>query len=97
MQDLLSMLKTIRRPQLLIRAARAGTLEYRRDPHLHRLLGHGVAPRAGAALMRLIEMEGDLDLQRREDAASYSISRHVEVLTAMMAEAKILNCSTGPA
>ena len=76
--------------RLLIRAARIGAQDYRRNPHLHRLLGYGALPRPGAALVRLMEIEADLDEQRAAEDAAYSVSRHVEVLTAMMGEAHLL-------
>ncbi len=90
MKDLLGLLNDLRRPRLLIRAARIGAEDYRRNPNLHRLLGYGALPRPGAALMRLIEMEAGLDELRRRNDAAYSVSRHVEILTAMMGEARIL-------
>lgn len=90
MKDLLSILKTLHRPRLLIRAARAGALDYRRDPHLSRILGPGALPRTASALMRLMDMEAALDAQRTAQDAAYSISRHVEVLVAMMGEARLL-------
>lgn len=90
MKDILGMLNDLRRPRLLIRAARIGAQDYRRDAHLHRVLGYGNLPRSGAALMRLMEIEADLDTKRRLQDAAYTVSRHVEVLTAMMGEARIL-------
>jgi hypothetical protein len=90
MKDILGMLNDLRRPRLLIRAARIGAQDYRRNPHLHRVLGYGALPRTGAALMRLVEIESVLDDQRRLDNAAYSVSRHVEVLTAIMGEARLL-------
>ena len=93
MTDIFSFLNTLRRPHLLIRAARIGVDEYRRDPHLRRLLGYGTLPRSGAALMRLVEIESELNTQRREEDAGYSAMRHVEVLIAMMGEARLLRAS----
>lgn len=93
MKDILSILKDLRRPRLLIRAARIGSQDYRRNPQLHRLLGYGSLPRSGAALMRLMEIEADLNDRRKSDDSGYSVSRHVEVLVAMMGEARLL----GPA
>ncbi|WP_323769182.1 DUF6477 family protein [Antarctobacter sp.] len=90
MKDILGLLNDLRRPRILIRASRIGAQDYRRNPHLHRLIGYGALPRPGAALMRLMEMEADLDDKRLKDDAAYSVSRHVEVLTAMMGEARIL-------
>ena len=84
------MVQKLRRPRLLIRAARAGSEDYRRESHLPRLLGYGALPRPGAALMRLMEMEREQDDARRAEGASYSIARHVDLLVAMMGEARLL-------
>jgi hypothetical protein len=93
MQDLMSMLNALRRPQLLIRAARHGAQEYRRDRHLQRLLGYGALPRPSAAILRLMDIERTLDDQRRGNDAGYSLPRHVDVLIAMMGEAQLLRAS----
>lgn len=90
MQDVMSMLNSLRRPRLLIRAARIGACDYSRTRHLQRLLGYGTLPRPGAALMRLIEMESALDTMRHDGDAGYSLTRHLDVLIAMMGEAQIL-------
>ncbi|MFK7751678.1 MAG: DUF6477 family protein [Sedimentitalea sp.] len=90
MQDLLSMLNSLHRPRLLIRAARIGSADYLRERHLRRLLGYGTLPRPASALMRLIELERGLDEQRRDDDAGYSLPRHVDILIAMMGEAQLL-------
>ena len=98
MQDVLSMLNTLRRPRLLIRAARIGAQDYCRNRHLQRLLGYGALPRPAAALMRLIELERALDEQRRDDDAGYSLTRHLDILIAMTGEAQLLRASAaGPA
>lgn len=93
MKDVLSMLQTLRRPRLLIRAARIGAQDYRRDPHLFRLLGYGALPRSGPALMRLMELEAELEQRRVTRDAGYSVSNHVEILCAMMGEARVLSAS----
>lgn len=95
MKDILGLLNDLRRPRLLIRAARIGAQDYRRNPQLHRLLGYGTLPRPGAALIHLMEIEADLDEKRRLEDAAYSVSRHVEVLTAMMGEARLLREAAG--
>ena len=93
MQDVLSILNNLRRPRLLIRAARAGALEYSRKRHLQRLLGYGAMPRTGPALMRLIELERGLNEQRKNDDAGYSLPRHLDVLIAIMGEAQLLRAA----
>ena len=90
MQDLLTLLNSLRRPQILIRAARIGAADYRREAHLRRHLGYGTLPRSTAALSRLVDMEASLEELRRDRATGYSATRHVEILIAMMGEARIL-------
>ncbi len=90
MQDILSMLNTLHRPRILIRAARAGATEYNRNRHLQRLLGYGALPRTAPALMRLIELERGLNEQRQDDDAGYSLPRHLDVLIAITGEAQLL-------
>ncbi|WP_158963793.1 DUF6477 family protein [Chachezhania sediminis] len=97
MQDILSMLNGLRRPRLLIRAARFGARDYRRERHLQRLLGYGGLPRPASALMRLMELEREQDLRRLTDDASYSLPRHVDLLIAMMGEAEILRTARAEA
>ena len=80
-------LAAIRRPRILIRAARAGLAGYHRDRDLRRLLRTGrLAP--GAALARLITEERELEHRRRGGEATYALARHVAILTALIAEAR---------
>lgn len=90
MQDILSRLNAIHRPHLLMRAARIGADNYRRSIHLRRLLGFDVLPRSGAALIQLIDIEAELNAQRKMADAGYSLIRHVEVLIAMIGEARLV-------
>ena len=78
------------KPRLLIRAARIGAQEYRRERHLQRLLGYGALPRPAAALLRLMEIEREMNEQRSGDEAGYSLTRHLDILIAMMGEAQLL-------
>lgn len=87
MTDFRAILAELRRPRLLIRAARHGMGDYRRDRDLRRLV-NAAAPEA--ALPELILQEERLETIRRAGDASYSLTRHVEVLIAMMAETRLL-------
>lgn len=93
MTDILLRLDRLRRPRLLIRAARLGAEEYRRDLHLPRLLGRGALPRSLVALERLMELEASQDAARLNDEAGYSIMRHVETMIAVIGEARILRAT----
>ncbi len=94
MQDLLSMIATRHRPPLLVRAARHGVDDYDRATRLPRLLARPAAPRVGEAIVLLLEREADLEARRVARAADYVIARHVDVLTALMGEARLLRAST---
>lgn len=96
MQDLMTTLRTLNRPRLLIRAARLGTRDYCRERHLQRLLGYGALPRPAAALIKLIELEQEQDQNRRNDDAGYSLSRHLDILIALMSEAQLFQASRTP-
>lgn len=93
MQDIMTMLQKLQRPRLLMRAARIGAEDYRRSAHLPRLLGYGTLPRHGAALMKLTEIEAQLEDQRTSGDAGYNLVRHLDVLIAMVAEARIFRAS----
>ncbi len=93
MQDPLSRLESLKRPRLLIRAARIGAAEYRRGAHLERVLGYGSKPRNAEALTRLLDLEADHEARRRENPASYSLAGHVDVLIAMVGEARVLRAN----
>jgi hypothetical protein len=91
MIDLHSLLAARRRPRLLIRAARLGARDYRRDVHLPRLLGYGTLPAPAPALMRLLEIEEEHNDRRRAGDAGYSLTRHLDVLIAVVGEAALLD------
>jgi hypothetical protein len=81
-------LAAIRRPKILIRAARAGVTEYHRDRDLKRLLRLNKAARAGIDLGTLLAEENRMEVKRQSGEATYSIQRHVAILTALIAEAR---------
>jgi len=96
-KDIHSLLASLHRPRLLMRAARIGANDYRRAGHLPRLLGYGNLPRHGQALVRLVELEADLEQQRVASDAGYSLIAHVDILIAIVGEARALRAAhTGP-
>ena len=95
MSDLSTILANLRRPRLLIRAARHGIQDYRRDRDLRRLINASTPPSPETALTRLFDAEEQAEQTRRNGDAGYSIGRHVELLIAMMAEARLLRPQAG--
>lgn len=79
----------LRRPKLLIRAARFGMAEYDRNRDLRRLLKRIDAPSPERAVTILMAEEEKLEETRRAGEAAYSIARHIELLIALMAEARL--------
>ena len=90
MTDQIDQMARLRRPKLLIRAARFGQRDYDRNRDLRRLLAARDLPRPEAALQALMDEEAQLEQARRGGAAAYSFLRHIEVLIAMMAEARMV-------
>ena len=88
MNDFRSLLADLRRPRLLIRAARCGLADYRRERDLRRLIGQALSP--DHSLPQLMDEERRLEDVRRRGDAGYPVGRHIEVLIALMAEVRLL-------
>ena len=88
MEDLLTRTARLRRPRLMIEAARHAEPHYKRDRDLPGLLG--CKPPRGAALNDLLEMEKGYEALRLGNRARYRAGRHVAVLSALMAEDRAL-------
>ena len=91
MTDLASVLNALRRPRILIRAARAGSLRLPPRPRPEA----AAAPRAGArrrprSAACWPRRTGSRSDARTSGEATYNLQRHVAVLTAILAEARLL-------
>jgi Family of unknown function (DUF6477) len=90
MNDPVKLLAALRRPSLLIRAARFGLSDYRRERDLRRLTQSSNLPTPSRALGLLISEEGRMEETRQTGDATYSAARHIELLIALMAEARLM-------
>jgi Family of unknown function (DUF6477) len=88
MSDFRMVLANLRRPRLLMRAARFGLGDYRRERDLRRLVRCGLSPED--TVPTLMSVEAELEETRLAGDMSYSCARHIEVLIALMAEARLL-------
>lgn len=82
-------LATLRRPRLLITAARFGLSDYSRGRDLRQALHCGVMvalPAAQDAVAQLIAIEATLEAMRQAHDAAWRPARHVTVLVALLAE-----------
>ena len=91
MTDILGVLKSLRRPRLLIRAARFGLRDYNRDRDLRRLVKTEGLPGPTGTVPALLSEEARIEQTRRDGDAAYSPARHVELLIALIAEARLLS------
>ncbi|MCO6382176.1 MAG: hypothetical protein JXQ91_02640 [Vannielia sp.] len=80
----------IRRPKLLIRAARLGLADYSRSRDLKRIMRVATLPAPTRAVRDLIETEAEMEEGRQHGLSTYSVIRHVEVMIALLAEARLL-------
>ena len=88
-------LPPLQRPAILMRAAVAGADLYRRKTALRRLLGQAeLTPEQ--ALPRLLAHEKRQEDERQSNHPGYSALRHVELLSAILAESRVfsVNLST---
>ncbi len=92
MTDCRTLLASLRRPRLLMRAARFGLAEYRRERDLRRYVGAAASPED--TVTSLMSVEGRLEATRLAGDAAYSVARHIEVLIALLAEAQFLRRGT---
>lgn len=88
MSDIRMLLANLRRPRLLMRAARFGLGEYRRERDLRHLVNPAASPEV--TVPRLLSEEERLEATRLAGDASYSPARHIDVLIALLAEAQLL-------
>jgi hypothetical protein len=89
MSDFRMMLANLRRPRLLMHAARFGLGDYRRERDLKRLVDGAGSPEG--TVTRLLSAEEALEASRLAGDASYSAARHIDVLIALLAEARLLS------
>jgi hypothetical protein len=89
MTDIHGQMTALRRPRLLVRAAKIGLGDYVRDRDLKRVLAPDVPPGPGQAAGELMDREAEIEAVRVSGGAAYSAARHVEVLTALIAEFRL--------
>lgn len=88
MSDFHTVLTEMRRPGLLMRAVRHVLRDAPRARALRRI--SGTNPCRETRISNLIETEARIEATRRAGDAGYSVTRHIEVLAALVAEARPL-------
>ncbi|MFE3835723.1 DUF6477 family protein [Pseudogemmobacter sonorensis] len=92
--DLRRAVSELRRPGILMRATRFGLAEYQRGRLLKRLTPGETRPER--TVPRLYALEAAMEARRRQGDSIYSVSDHIEVLVALVAEASLLRPNVEP-
>jgi hypothetical protein len=90
MRDVMAEIRRLNRPRLLVASAKAGLADWNRARGLPRVLRTVDLPPDGQALGRLLDHEATWEAARQAAAATYSARAHVEVLIALLAEARLV-------
>ncbi len=88
MTDFRTTVQELQRPRMLIRAARMGLSDYRRERDLRRL-GH-ISLQPEQSLQHLLDQEGRAEQSRRAGDVGYSLAQHIDLLIALMGEIRLL-------
>lgn len=85
MQNQFERLNNVKRPKILIRAARAGIANYQRNS-IKKLIKNWESMDSNVILDHLISIENAINAERLENEPNYDMRQHITVLTAIMAE-----------
>jgi len=89
MFNIITLLDNLRRPKILVRAARLALSDYDRDADLQRITRTPKSSSPATIIDRLLSQEESLEDAQKNGDASYSVHRHIRVLTAVLAEARM--------
>ncbi len=90
MPNIEAFLAKLRRPKILVSAARHGLSDYNRKRDLVRLTGQSPRRPSTSIVESLISQEEEIEETRRSGDASYRVSHHIELLVALMAECRLI-------
>ncbi|RLJ41662.1 hypothetical protein BCF46_2628 [Litoreibacter meonggei] len=90
MIDLTRQLTDLRRPRLLVRAARHGISHYQRNRDLRRITGQSRSDSPRIVVETLLHQEEQLEQTRLAHDGTYNVNKHIELLIALMAESRAL-------
>jgi hypothetical protein len=88
MTDAATLTANLRRPKILLRAARLGMQDYRRDRDLKRLVHSPY--KSEETITQLIDTEQAMEDNRKNNDLGYSFIKHIEVMIALLCEVNLL-------
>jgi hypothetical protein len=93
MQSIQDQVQRLKRPKLMVKAARISADTFNRKVRLPHLLERGTCPAVGEAIMQLLNLEGEANALRHLDDPNYSYEHHISLLAAIIAETNLLQLS----
>lgn len=82
-------LSNLKRPKILIKAAKIASQTYRRSRDLSRILGYSHPTLDSSIHQQIFDLEHSINQKRRLGDASYDLKTHVQVLGALLAEVSV--------
>lgn len=80
----------VKRPKILLQAAKIGLTTYSRNRDLKRLFKVQEIPQPKQIIKRLLKNEMTLEEARRTGNAAYDMKKHIQVMTALLQEIYLL-------
>lgn len=84
--EVMARLSYMKRPSLLVTAARAGVMTYNRERSLRRILKTTGTPALLKGLTMLLDEEQIQNDLRRTGSGLYDVSHHIELMIALIAD-----------
>lgn len=84
-------LAAVKRPKILIRAAEIASLTYVRSRDLSAILGFSHSLSTTLIILQLFDLEEVTNGKRLQEDASYDPKKHVQILSALLAEVNFLH------
>ena len=88
MLDPLSLLSKLKRPAIIVKAARTGAAGYVRERDLSRVSDAPKLPGGRQAILMLLEKEEEMNQAR--GTHQYNVTKHVEIMIALLGEALLI-------
>ncbi|MCP5085489.1 MAG: hypothetical protein GY952_01600 [Rhodobacteraceae bacterium] len=79
-------LSKLRRPKILLRAARYGVPVYNRETDLQRITRLNSTASDTALIDTLVQQESSFEQARKTRDTAYNVGKHIRILTALLAE-----------
>lgn len=89
MSEFRGKLSTVKRPKILVKAAKIASRTYIRSRDLSAILGYSHPVTDTLIAKQLFDLEHFTNQERRQGDASYDLKKHVQILSALLSEVQV--------